>query len=105
MIGRPARPPQLAINNRQWPIINAPVPDPPQDFGGYRFPLGFRTRLWQMGSIRHHRLIGAPKYQDKPSDTMASTLIQPYLFFGGRCEEALEFYRTALGAQVDMLMH
>ena len=24
--------------------------------------------------------------------------------FGGRCEEALEFYRTALGAQVDMLM-
>lgn len=30
--------------------------------------------------------------------------IEPYLFFGGRCEEALEFYRTALGAQVDMLM-
>jgi PhnB protein len=26
------------------------------------------------------------------------------LFFGGRCEEALKFYRTALGAQVDMLM-
>ncbi len=36
---------------------------------------------------------------------MANTLIQPYLFFGGRCEEALEFYRTALGAQVEMLMH
>ena len=35
---------------------------------------------------------------------MASPLIQPYLMFGGRCEEALEFYRTALGAQVDMLM-
>src|SRR5205809_6475541 len=30
--------------------------------------------------------------------------VQPYLFFGGRCEEALEFYRTALGAQVDMLI-
>ena len=27
------------------------------------------------------------------------TLIQPYLFFGGRCEEALAFYRTALGAE------
>ena len=26
--------------------------------------------------------------------------IQPYLFFEGRCEEALEFYRTALGAQI-----
>src|SRR5688572_11336213 len=36
---------------------------------------------------------------------MTDTLIQPYLFFGGRCEEALEFYRTALGAQVEMLMH
>jgi PhnB protein len=32
------------------------------------------------------------------------TLIQPYLFFGGHCDEALEFYRSALGAQVDMLM-
>jgi len=31
-------------------------------------------------------------------------MIQPYLFFGGRCEEALEFYRTALGAEVEMLM-
>ena len=35
---------------------------------------------------------------------MKPTLVQPYLFFGGRCEEALEFYRTALGAQVDFLM-
>jgi PhnB protein len=35
---------------------------------------------------------------------MPETLIQPYLFFGGRCEEALEFYRKALGAQVEMLM-
>ena len=30
--------------------------------------------------------------------------VQPYLFFNGRCEEAIEFYRQALGAQVDMLM-
>jgi PhnB protein len=30
--------------------------------------------------------------------------IQPYLFFGGRCEEAIEFYRKALGAEVEMLM-
>ncbi len=30
--------------------------------------------------------------------------IQPYLFFNGRCEEAIEFYRTALGAEVNMLM-
>ena len=30
--------------------------------------------------------------------------IQPYLFFEGRCEEALEFYKKALGAKVEMLM-
>ena len=30
--------------------------------------------------------------------------IQPYLVFNGRCEEALEFYRTALGADVTTLM-
>ena len=30
--------------------------------------------------------------------------IQPYLFFDGRCEEAIEFYRSALGAEVTMLM-
>jgi PhnB protein len=30
--------------------------------------------------------------------------IQPYLFFEGRCEEAIEFYRSALGAEVAMLM-
>src|SRR5207253_10068184 len=30
--------------------------------------------------------------------------VQPYLFFDGRCEEAIEFYRRALGAEVTMLM-
>ena len=30
--------------------------------------------------------------------------VQPYLFFDGRCEEALEYYRRALGAEVTMLM-
>ena len=35
---------------------------------------------------------------------MTNTSVQPYLFFGGRCEEALKFYGTALGAKVDMLM-
>ena len=30
--------------------------------------------------------------------------VQPYLFFNGRCEEAVEFYRKALGAELTMLM-
>ncbi len=34
----------------------------------------------------------------------SGTLVQPYLFFGGRCEEALEFYKGAIGAEVEMMM-
>lgn len=30
--------------------------------------------------------------------------VQPYLFFEGRAEEAIEFYRNTLGAEVSMLM-
>ncbi|KIG08664.1 MULTISPECIES: VOC family protein [Caballeronia] len=30
--------------------------------------------------------------------------VQPYLFFEGRCEEAVTFYREHLGAQVLMMM-
>lgn len=30
--------------------------------------------------------------------------VQPYLFFDGRCEEAAEFYRAALGAEITMQM-
>ena len=31
-------------------------------------------------------------------------LVQPYLSFDGRCEEAIEFYKTAVDAKVEMLM-
>jgi len=34
----------------------------------------------------------------------AAQQVQPYLFFDGRCEEALDFYKSALGAKVQMLM-
>ena len=30
--------------------------------------------------------------------------VTPYLFFNGRCEEAVEFYKKALGAEVGMMM-
>src|SRR6187401_290107 len=42
------------------------------------------------------------------TDIMTTTknnhIVQPYLSFGGRCEEAVEFYRKALGAEVEMMM-
>lgn len=31
-------------------------------------------------------------------------IIEPYLFFNGSCEEAVEFYRSALGAEVQMMI-
>lgn len=31
-------------------------------------------------------------------------IVQPYLFFNGSCEQAIEFYRKALGAEVEMMM-
>jgi len=30
--------------------------------------------------------------------------VEPYLFFDGRCDEAIEFYKTAIGAKVDALI-
>ena len=38
------------------------------------------------------------------STTKDNLFIQPYLFFNGSCEEAIEFYRKALGAEVEMMM-
>ncbi len=36
--------------------------------------------------------------------TAITNQIQPYLFFNGRCEEAVNFYKKALGAEVEMLL-
>src|SRR6266404_1623904 len=36
--------------------------------------------------------------------TKDNRTIQPYLFFNGNCEEAIEFYRKALAAEVEMMM-
>jgi PhnB protein len=35
---------------------------------------------------------------------MTNATLQPYLFFGGRCEEAISFYQKVLGAKLEMLM-
>src|SRR5215813_10585369 len=35
--------------------------------------------------------------------TTNKSSVQPYLYFDGRCEEAIEFYKSALGAEVDKL--
>ena len=35
---------------------------------------------------------------------MSTIQVQPYLMFGGRCQEAIDFYKRALGARVEMVM-
>ncbi|RYD35051.1 MAG: VOC family protein [Verrucomicrobiaceae bacterium] len=36
--------------------------------------------------------------------TESKHIIQPYLMFSGRCEEAVEFYRQTLGAEVQAML-
>jgi len=38
------------------------------------------------------------------STTKTRGIVQPYLFFNGNCEQAVEFYKKALGAEVQMMM-
>jgi PhnB protein len=38
------------------------------------------------------------------STTTNHRIIQPYLFFNGNCEAAVEFYKNAIGAEVEMMM-
>ena len=50
-----------------------------------------------------------PKLREKEANleaelSMKKAVVQSYLFFGGRCEEALEFYKTAIHAKVGMVM-
>ncbi len=35
---------------------------------------------------------------------MSNTSVEAYLFFGGQCEAALDFYKTAIGAQIGAIM-
>lgn len=35
---------------------------------------------------------------------MKNSTVQPYLFFSGRCDEAIEFYQKNLGAELTFLM-
>jgi PhnB protein len=45
-----------------------------------------------------------PFVGDAAQPSSASTIIQPYLFFRGRCEEAITYYKATLGAEVLMMM-
>lgn len=52
-----------------------------------------------MASRHAHPTAGASAQATTPG-----AAVEPYLFFGGRCEEALAFYGTALGARLEFMM-
>ncbi len=45
-------------------------------------------------------MVGSERFNREPT----TMLIQPYLMFEGRAEEAIRFYEIALGAKVEMIM-
>lgn len=48
--------------------------------------------------------IAAHESHLRTAAAMQESTLTPYLFFGGRCDEALAFYKKSLGAKVVMLM-
>jgi PhnB protein len=55
---------------------------------------------------RHDKLlvVKLKKHKDMSTQNTGGGVIEPYLFFGGKCEEAVAFYKKALGAEVLMMM-
>src|SRR5437870_5218670 len=47
---------------------------------------------------------GKRRVKEASKEKERTMSVQPYLTFGGRCQEAVDFYRDALGAEVEMLM-
>ena len=54
--------------------------------------LRWRESLTQLATLVEPEIKGCPMK------------VEPYLFFNGRCDEAIAFYKEALGAEVTMLM-
>src|SRR5690349_14042015 len=62
---------------------------------------------WRV-AVRRRNVTGQNKtirqYTKHMTTTTPNRVVQSYLFFDGRCEEALQFYGQALGAKVDRMM-
>ena len=58
---------------------------------------------WQSILDNFKRHVEAKARKGVPAQAAAGT-VQPYLFFRGRCEEAINYYKAKLGAEVLMMM-
>lgn len=61
-------------------------------------------RLASDGAAVHPSLRARVRARDTANREDSAMPLQPYLFFNGRCEEAIGFYQRALDAQVEMLL-
>lgn len=56
------------------------------------------------GSLAPITILNEERTSQMTSTDTATTLqLAPYIFFGGRCEEALEFYKTVLGGTYEVM--
>jgi hypothetical protein len=62
------------------------------------------SRLESTQWKKTHLVMASRINPKKQGETTTGTTITADLFFSGNCEEALEFYRNALGAEGEMLM-
>lgn len=70
-------------------------------------PLGTETlRLYATLHRHFYPLTQIHSLEERPTDPHKETAmqVQPYIFFEGRCEEALTFYKKALKAEVTAMM-
>lgn len=74
--------------------VNAKAFADPRIAGWEMQPMPFDGKRMFFGGFR--QFIGA--------SVAAGPAVQPYLFFRGRCEEAIAFYKEKLGAEVGMMM-
>jgi PhnB protein len=72
------------------------------------FPLRYKAAQRTAAAVTHRHNQGRSLVASWPETNSYFTgdpmAVQPYLFFEGRCEEALNFYKTAVGAEISMLM-
>lgn len=95
-------------------VTDGPFAETSEQLGGYylldvdnldeAIAIAGRLPPAKKGTVEIRPIFEHPSSLTKGSNLSLKAL-QPYLFFGGRCEEAIEFYKTALGAKLEMLMY
>ncbi len=108
----------LRIKNGEVDVTDGPFAETKEMLGGLLF-LEARDLNHAIALMSKHPGVTKGPFEIRPVDEQINAIIaargaahqqslgavvQPYLFFAGRCEEALAFYEQAIGAKVGMKM-